>query len=396
MNLSTENIMPFFQPIIAIDTNEVYSYEVLGRYIDRDGTVKSMGPFFSDKNVPSEKALELDRIIRKKAMQRYAEEGRNEYLFINLRLKWIADFVDKPEKMPTILFAEEYGIDFSRLVIEITEEEFNDENEDFIKAIAFYKSIGCRIAIDDYGKGASHIDRLSALAPDIIKIDMSYVHRSEESYYYREYLKTISSFADHVGIEVLYEGIENLNQLDICVSSKGRYYQGFLLAKPQPCLKNAVINQSAFLKCFNGSITALHDKSERINERRNFWDAQINNFFEARPFDPDNADINAYFSLFCSELSECVKRVYICDRYGCQLSYNIEKRGETIEIIDYRNKNWSWRGYFQKAMIAFNSGMKSYLTSEYRDVVTKEKMYTYVRFIHSNMLLHIDVLKVIE
>lgn len=390
------NIVPYFQPIIAIDTNKIYSYEVLGRYIDDDGTIKSLGAFFTDENTSDEEALKVDQIIRRKALCKYAKEGKDEYLFINIRLKWIASYIDNPKKMPTILWAKEYGISLNKLVIEITEEDFYDGSEAFTKALMFYKSMGCRIAVDDFGKKASNIDRLSELLPDIIKIDMSYIHKSQESYHYREYLKMITAFADRVGIEVLYEGIENQSQLDICISSKGRYYQGFLLAKPQPSINKAIINQDVFLHSSNHSILTLYDSSNRVNKIRSYWDALINNYFDIKPFNSIIVDMNDYLSELFLDLPKSTKRIYVCDYQGYQISYNIEKNSEITERNDYRNKNWAWRGYFQKAITAFSSGMKSYLTSEYRDATTKEKIYTYVCLFDTNMILHIDILKAVD
>jgi EAL domain-containing protein (putative c-di-GMP-specific phosphodiesterase class I) len=391
MDLIINNIVPYFQPILSTAKDGIYSFEVLGRYIEEDGSVKSLGPFFCDKNTTNEDALMVDRIIRRKAMQQFATEAGDEYLFINIRLGWISRFADNLEALPTVQFAREFGIDFNRLVIEITEDEFYSEREEYAKAVEFYKSLGCRLAIDDYGKDASNIDRLSTLAPDIVKIDMEYVHRSEESYFYREYLRMITAYADKVGIEVLYEGTETQKQLDICTSSNGKYYQGFLLAKPQPSIREAKANMDIFAQSVGGFIARLHERARLSNEYRDYWDAKINSFFEANPFGLVETDLNEYISELCVYLPERVKRVYICDRNGYQRSLNVEKDGEVISYLDYRDKNWAWRGYFQEAVKTFGYGIKSYLTSEYRDVATKEKMCTYIKFMDSGLMLHVDI-----
>jgi len=101
MDILSKKITSYFQPIIAVDTNEIYSFEVLGRHIDGNGTVKSLGAFFSDKTASSADALEIDRIVRKHALKQYAKEGKGQYLFINLRLEWIANYAGGFEEMPT-------------------------------------------------------------------------------------------------------------------------------------------------------------------------------------------------------------------------------------------------------------------------------------------------------
>jgi EAL domain-containing protein (putative c-di-GMP-specific phosphodiesterase class I) len=384
----SKEIVAYFQPIIAADTNKIYSYEVLGRYMD-GGAAVSLGNFFSSAS--DEDALTLDRIVRENALKRFAEEGSGEYLFINLRLSWIAQYADRPEELPTIKWAKEFGVDLKKIVIEITEEEFYEDNEAFIKVIAYYKNAGCRIAIDDYGKSASHIDRLALLSPDIIKIDMSYIQRSEDSYHYREYLKTLSSYAEQVGIEVLYEGIETTGQLDICISSGGRFYQGFLLAKPQSSIKNAAANHDIFSMSTDRFINLQQDNFSNAINQYEFWDGILESFIHRNGSEFLLEDSDSYLFKFCHWLPVHIKRVYVCDRHGKQLSHNLEMDSGDITWLDYRKKNWAWRGFFQETMAALDAGRKSYLTNKYRDVSTKEKIYTYVYQIRFDIYLFIDL-----
>jgi len=242
MNISQQQIIAYFQPILSADTQNIYAYEVLGRYAADDGVVKSLGPFFAAPDISHEEALRLDRIVRRYAIKKYAEEKCGEYLFINIRLAWLPAFAEHPEDMITLQLAKEFGISPDKLVIEITEEEYN-ASEEYLRAIIHYKRAGCRIALDDYGKNASNIDRLAKLQPDIIKINMDYIHNCEKSFHYREYLRALALFADSVGIEVLYEGIETPRQFEFCASLKGDYYQGFFFALPQPSMIDPVINK---------------------------------------------------------------------------------------------------------------------------------------------------------
>jgi hypothetical protein len=258
--------------------------------------------------------------------------------------------------------------------------------------IDYYRNAGCQIAIDDYGSKANYIDRLELLAPDILKVDMSYIHRSEGSYYYREYMKALMSFAERVGIEVLYEGIETPEQLDICVASNGRFYQGFLLAKPQPSIQHAVVDHVAFIRSAERLIKVLQDISSNINDWHEQWDARMEHFLSEHGAEFATADIDHYLSKLCLEFSEFVRRVYLCNRHGDQLSHNIEVESGKIIWNDYRNKNWAWRGFFQESIIALDAGRKSYLTNIYRDVSTKEKIYTYVYQIRPDTYLFIDIL----
>jgi len=391
LNSLSDRIIANFQPILSADNNEIYGYEVLGRYIDEDAKVKSLGPFFSSPNISHEEALKLDRIVRRYAMEKYAEEKRNEYLFINIRLAWLLPFAEKPEEMLTLQLAEEFGIAPEKLVIEITEDEFNS-GEEYIRSIVHYKKIGCRIALDDYGKRASNIDRLAKLQPDIIKINIDYIHNSEHSYHYREYLRCIAAFADAVGIEVLYEGIETERQLEICVSSKGRFYQGFLIAAPQPSMRNAVVNRPVFSKSAENAYMAIQKKAVDAEYLRNSLEAKIERFLQENPFDNEKeADRDAYLIKLFRELPE-LNRLYLCSRKGIQLSDNIERQSGNIVCCDYKNKNWTWRGYFHETLTAFAAGRKSCLSNPYRDFTTREQMFTYCYAVNDDVLLFADII----
>ena len=388
-DIPEEKIFAYFQPILSADTKEVYAFEVLGRFLDDDGTVKSLGDFFTGQDTSHEEALRIDRIVRRDALKKYAEENRDEFLFINIRLAWLLPFAENPEEMLTLQLIKEFDIAPEKLVIEITEEEFY-ASEEYIRAIIHYKKIGCRIALDDYGKRASNIDRLAKLQPDIIKINIDYIHNCEKSYHYREYLRSLAAFADSVGIEVLYEGIETHRQLDICISSKGRFYQGFLIAEPQPSIRNAVINSLVFSVLIETAYKSIQNKTINAEAVRNSLDVQVERFLLENPFDREKINSDAYLTKLFGELPD-VKRIFLCSRQGVQLSNNIERHSENIICRDYKNKNWAWRGYFHESLTAFAMGRKSCVSNIYRDFTTKEQMFTYYYAINDDVFLFVDI-----
>jgi EAL domain-containing protein (putative c-di-GMP-specific phosphodiesterase class I) len=359
--------------------------------MDADGSVKSLGPFFNNPDTSSEEALRVDRIIRRCAMKKYAEEKRNEYLFINIRLMWLLPFVENPEEMVTLQLAKEFGIAPEKLVIEITEEDFNS-SEEYLRAIVHYKRAGCRLALDDYGKEASNIERLAKLQPDIIKINIDYIHNSETSYFYREYLRAIAVFADSVGIEVLYEGVETERQLDICISSKGRFYQGFLFSVPQASMRDPEINTSVFSALIANAYTAIQNRVADVESLKNSFDAYVERFLKGNPFDYKKINDDEYLGRLFRELPEVI-RIYLCSREGVQVSDNIELQSGDIVYCDYKNKNWSWRGYFHEIIKAFIRGRKSCLTNPYRDFATKEKICTYCYAVKDDVFLLVDIIK---
>ncbi|MDR2596195.1 MAG: EAL domain-containing protein, partial [Treponema sp.] len=242
------------------------------------------------------------------------------------------------------------------------------------------------------GKKASNIDRLAKLQPDIIKINIDYIHNSEKSYHYREYLRSIAAFADSVGIEVLYEGVETERQLDICISSKGRFYQGFLLAVPQASMSDSVINKFVFSALIATAYSAIQTKVADAESLKKSIDVLVEHFLLENSFDDEKINNNEYLTKLFRELPEVI-RIYLCNRKGVQLSNNIERQSDRIICRDYINKNWAWRGYFHEIIKAFIRGRKSCLTNPYRDFTTKEKICTYSYAIKDDVFLLADIIK---
>jgi hypothetical protein len=297
--------------------------------------------------------------------------------------------------MLTLQWAEEFGIALEKLVIEITEEEFN-ASDAYIRAVVHYKGVGCRIALDDYGKSASDIERLAKLKPDIIKINMEYIHNSEKSNHYREYLRSIANFAESVGIEVLYEGVETKQQLDICMSLKGRFYQGFLLARPQPSMSKVAINDDIFSASIKNIYTIMQDEITKTEALRKSLDAEVERFLADNTFEHWKKDYDIILQKLCQKLSDA-RLLYLCDRYGNQLTSNIMLQAKSFAFRDreplemYKNKNWVWRGYFYEALKSVAGGQKSYVSAVYLDFSTKDKIRTYSYSVSDDIFLFIDI-----
>ena len=392
MEFTTDNVIAYFQPILCAASNKIYSYEILGRCVDQDGNVKSLGAFFSDPDTTHDEALRIDRIVRRKAMEKYAQEKRTEYMFINIRLAWLDNFIDNPEDMPTIQWAKELGIDPGRIVIEITEEEFNTGDE-HINILSYYKKAGCRIALDDYGKNASNIERLAALQPDIIKINIDYIHKSETSYHYREYLKSLASFAEAVGIEVLYEGIETQQQLEICMASGGRLYQGFIIAYPQASMNNAAVNHGVFSAAADAAYKKQYQNIMRTDLFKSYLDSKIGYFILENPLFFEKDNIDTYLAKLCQDIPAVI-RIYLCDKHGDQITHNFEWNSGDIKYDGFCGNNWAWRGFFQEAMETYISGRKSGLSSAYRDFSSKERIFTYFFALTPDVFLFADIITI--
>src|SRR5688572_24331203 len=81
-------IVPFFQPIVSLQTQRIIAYESLGREIVQ-GRVRSLGPFFADSTITDDIHIKVDRHLRELAFAKMMLSNGDFQLFINLKPSWI-------------------------------------------------------------------------------------------------------------------------------------------------------------------------------------------------------------------------------------------------------------------------------------------------------------------
>lgn len=118
----------------------------------------------------------------------------------------------------------------SRLVIELTETATLAELGPARDLIKVLQLLGCRIALDDVGSGQRGIGSLSELGADIIKIDRSIVRRARESGAAGSFVKSVVDLASACAKEVVIEGVECEDDLQLCRASAVHWVQGHLFA----------------------------------------------------------------------------------------------------------------------------------------------------------------------
>jgi EAL domain-containing protein (putative c-di-GMP-specific phosphodiesterase class I) len=289
---------------------------------------------------------------------------------------------------------KEYRIPTENIVIEITEESFNGKLSMLAEILGYYRRIGCKIAIDDFGSNFSNFERIAIVKPDIIKVDMKIVQKSVQIECYDELLKMISSFCQKIGSDVLFEGIENTNQLYNCVKSGGRYFQGFLFSSAQPSFLSEKSMGDTLLQI----IKKYKDNEILLSTERNSIGYNLNHiisqYIKEVPLPPEELEFDDYLMRIAQILpSNCIK-LFICNDNGWQTSSNIEITEDgTFRIVHrFNNINWSWRSYFLQTLVKMKVVPEGIITTPYRDIVTKEKIHTYSFPLNSSHLLFIDIL----
>ena len=120
-----------------------------------------------------------------------------------------------------------------QLVIEVTETEIISESDTFYQAIEQIRSRGMRVAIDDFGAGYAGLSLLADFTPDKIKLDRKITTGIHESGHRQAITEAVLEFANSMGIPLVVEGVETIDEWLWLQHAGVQRFQGFLFAKPK-------------------------------------------------------------------------------------------------------------------------------------------------------------------
>ncbi len=126
------------------------------------------------------------------------------------------------------------GLPPDALTIEVAERVLIEAAEPIAAGLAELRRLGVRLAIDDFGTGYASLAYLRRLAVDIIKIDPSFVAGLGQDATLAMLTRTIVGVGHDLGIEVVAEGIERPEQLELLKAMGCGLGQGYLVARPMP------------------------------------------------------------------------------------------------------------------------------------------------------------------
>jgi predicted signal transduction protein with EAL and GGDEF domain len=130
---------------------------------------------------------------------------------------------------------ETTGLDPARLVLELSEHALAVADAD---ELARLRTIGVRIALDDFGSGHSPLERLREI--DILKIAKPFVDGAGRTAHDRALLSMLLQLGEMFGVQVVAEGIEREDQREALAELGFELGQGYLLGRPVPLAATAV------------------------------------------------------------------------------------------------------------------------------------------------------------
>lgn len=128
----------------------------------------------------------------------------------------------------------DYGVSPNSIIIEMTESGYLEDTIAVRKMWDRLKKFGFLIAIDDFGTGYSNLSSISALAPDIIKIDRGFTVKALSNSYERQLMANIIELVHSIDLRICLEGVETKEDLDTLSNMNPDFIQGYYYSRPCP------------------------------------------------------------------------------------------------------------------------------------------------------------------
>ncbi|MGD9967608.1 MAG: putative bifunctional diguanylate cyclase/phosphodiesterase [Hyphomonadaceae bacterium] len=218
------DIVPFFQPVVRVDTGALAGFEVLARWPHRARGMISPAHF-----IPvAEEAGLVDAMfwaLLAQACRRALDAQGDFVLAVNISPSQVRDQWF-PEKVLRTL--RETGFPAQRLEIEVTESAMIGDVARAKMSLLSLKNQGVRIALDDFGTGYSSLFLLRELPIDKLKIDRSFVARLTSDRENATIVGALVGLGKALGLQVTAEGVEDDATAEALRAMGCEFAQGFL------------------------------------------------------------------------------------------------------------------------------------------------------------------------
>jgi diguanylate cyclase (GGDEF)-like protein/PAS domain S-box-containing protein len=219
-----------YQPVVDFATSQVVSVEALARW-SREGQPVPAAEFL---RVAEDSGLVVplgEQVLREACTQ--AAAWRRTGQVIGVSVNFSLRQVTAAGFAASVLTAlDETGLPPGALTLEVAERVLIEGGEPMADGLAELRRHGARLAIDDFGTGYASLAYLRQLAVDIIKIDPSFVAGLGEDATLAMLTRAIIQVGHDLGIEVVAEGIERREHLELLRDMGCGLGQGYLIARP--------------------------------------------------------------------------------------------------------------------------------------------------------------------
>jgi EAL domain-containing protein (putative c-di-GMP-specific phosphodiesterase class I)/ActR/RegA family two-component response regulator len=231
--IDNKELFVMYQPRIALQSRALVGVEALARW---QHPLKGMIPPFMFIDFAEKHGLidNLTSVIMEQAFEQCAAwraEGLKIQVSVNMSARTLIN-LEFPEQL--LSKVKEQGLEPSQVVIEVTESSVMDELARSLDILTRLRMKGFQLSIDDFGTGYSSMSQLQKIPFSELKIDQSFVMRSNTDAGARAIVETTIDLGRRLGMVVVAEGIEEQAHWDLLKELGCDQAQGYLMARPMP------------------------------------------------------------------------------------------------------------------------------------------------------------------
>ncbi len=226
--------MVYYQPVYMAGSHGIKGYEALIRWYSKElGWVSPYKMITVAEEVGS--IIEIGEFVIRRAVDFSARINKNSkrdicvsinISMVQLMFTGFADLIKK--------IVDEAHVSSNCICLEMTETVFIKNIIEGREVINQLRKYGFKISLDDFGTGYSSLGYLKELDIQVLKIDQSFIRFMEKGSYDRFMVKSIIELAKQKGVEVVAEGVETLEQLEMLEEMSCDMIQGYYFNKPMP------------------------------------------------------------------------------------------------------------------------------------------------------------------
>jgi len=231
--LAAGEVLPFFQPQAEFRSGKIIAVEALARWRLPDGSFVSPGEFMPLAEEGGLMEAVTAHMLAESCrwVARWREDGIRMRVSVNVSASCLTgpEVADRYERL-----VRDQGVAPDNVIVEITESALMADTVRGLGMLARLRLKGFGLSVDDFGTGYSSLAQLSQIPFTELKIDQGFVGGAPQQPRKRAVIEASLELARKLGLHVVAEGVETLEEWELLAELGCDLAQGYLVSRPVP------------------------------------------------------------------------------------------------------------------------------------------------------------------
>lgn len=232
--LENKEFTAFLQPKVDLTSGKVVGAEALVRWIKQDGTMlrpDQFVPIFENNGF----ITKIDFAVFEQVLSYLQTMKEKQEELVPISVNFSRHHAEEDEFMEKFVDRlNRFDVDPHLIEVEVTETIYSCDLEKLVRMHRGLNALGVKISIDDFGSGYSSLNILSKVEADYIKLDKQFLDGLDRNDRSPEFIKHLIMMIRQLGFQIVAEGVETKEQIDMLKEAGCDIVQGYYYAKPMP------------------------------------------------------------------------------------------------------------------------------------------------------------------